>query len=100
VSQKILNVTLAPGQRNDCVMALAMLGDIEGVTVIGDRAFDTDEFRSEMAQRGCTTIVPPKINRRKPAKLNREKYRWRHVIENVFSRLKDFVRSPDHAAQG
>jgi transposase len=91
-SQMIVNVVLAPGQRHDSVIAVEMLGSTEGVTVIADRAFDVDAFRAELANRGCSTIIPSKKDRRNPVKLNREGYRWRHVIENVFSRLKDFVR--------
>src|SRR4051795_11601421 len=37
-TQKVVRVILAPGQRNDCVLAEAMLGPVEGVTVIADKA--------------------------------------------------------------
>jgi len=91
-TQKIVRVVLAPGQRNDCVLAEAMLGPVEGVTVIADKAFDTDPIRSDLAARGCTTVIPSKKNRRHPKKLNKAAYRWRHGIENVFCRMKDLVR--------
>jgi transposase len=91
-TQKIVRVVLAPGQRNDCVLAEAMLGPVEAVTVIADKAFDTDPIRSDLAARGCTTVIPSKKNRRHPKKLNKAAYRWRHGIENVFCRMKDLVR--------
>ena len=91
-TQKVVRVILAPGQRNDCVLAEAMLGPIEGVTVIADKAFDTDPIRSDLAARGCTAVIPSKDNRRHPKKLNQAAYRWRHGIENVFSRMKDLIR--------
>ena len=92
VWQKIINLVRAPGQRHESGLAVGMLGSVEGVTVIADRAFDADGFRDVLAGRGCTAVIPAKKNRRNPFKLNREAYRWRHVIENVFARLKDFVR--------
>jgi transposase len=91
-TQKIVRVILAPGQRNDCVLAEALLGPVEGVTVIADKAFDTDPIRDDLAARGCTAVIPSKKNRRHPKKLNKAAYRWRHGIENVFSRMKDLIR--------
>jgi transposase len=70
-TQKIVRVVLAPGQRNDCVLAAAMLGPIEGATVIADKAFDTDPIRNHLAARGCTAVIPPKTNRRHPKKLSK-----------------------------
>jgi len=89
---KIVRVILAPGQRNDCVLAAPMLGQAEGMTVIADKAFDTDPVRNDLAARGCTAVMPSKDNRRQPKKLNKAAYRRRHGIENVFSRVKDLVR--------
>jgi transposase len=91
-TQKIVRVILAPGQRNDCVLAAQMLGQAEAITVIADKAFDTEPVRNELAARGCTAVIPSKDNRRQPKKLNKAAYRHRHGIENVFSRVKDLVR--------
>jgi len=91
-TQKIIRIILAPGQRNDCVLAEQLLGPFEGLTVIADKAFDTDPIRSDLAARGCTAVIPSKDNRRHPKKLNKAAYRWRHGIENVFCRMKDLVR--------
>jgi transposase len=91
-TQKIIRVVLAPGQRNDCVLAKALLGPTEGAAVIADKAFDTDAIRSDLAARGCTAVIPSKANRRQPQKLNKALYRWRHGIENVFARAKDLIR--------
>jgi transposase len=91
-TQKIIRVVLAPGQRNDCVLAKALLGPTQGAAVIADKAFDTDAIRSDLAARGCTAVIPSKANRRRPQKLNKALYRWRHGIENVFARAKDLIR--------
>jgi transposase len=91
-TQKIVRVILAPGQGNAGVLAEAMLGPMEGVIVIADKAFDTDPIRSDLATRGCTAVIPSKDNRRHPKKLNKAAYRWRHGIENVFCWMKDLTR--------
>jgi transposase len=91
-TQKIIRVVLAPGQQNDCVLAEALLGPIEGAAIIADKAFDTNAIRSDLAARGCTAVIPSKAKRRQPKKLNKALYRWRHGIENVFGRAKDLIR--------
>src|SRR3954470_2971514 len=53
--QKIVRVILAPGQRNDCVLAAQMLGQAEAITVIADKAFDTDPVQ----QAGSTRMHRP-----------------------------------------
>src|SRR5690348_4866065 len=99
-TQKIVRVILAPGQRNDCVLAAQMLGQAEGMTVIADKAFDTDAVRNDLAARGCTAVIPSKDNRRQPKKLNKAAYRRRHGIENVFSRVKDLEPLPLASVRG
>jgi transposase len=91
-TQKIVRVVLAPGQRNDCALAKALLGPTEGAAMIADKAFDTDAIRSDLVARGCSAVIPSKANRRQPKKLNKALYRWRHGIENVFARAKDLIR--------
>lgn len=37
-------------------------------------------------------VIPPKSNRRFPAEFDRDTYKWRHLIENFFQKLKEFRR--------
>ena len=34
-------------------------------------------------------VMPPKSNRKFPATLDKETYKWRHLIENYFGKLKE-----------
>jgi transposase len=36
------------------------------------------------------TLIPPKCNRRFPAEFDRHTYKWRHLIENFFGKLKEY----------
>ena len=74
---------LLPGQRHDTLGVAAL---IEGRTfggLIADRAFDVNWIVEEMAQR---------TNRTAPRQIDPDLYRWRHLIENFFAKLKDFKR--------
>jgi hypothetical protein len=35
-------------------------------------------------------VIPPKANRRAAISCDRDMYRWRHLIENAFAKLKEF----------
>jgi transposase len=35
-------------------------------------------------------VIPPKSNRRFPAEFGRDTYKWRHLIENFFRKLKEY----------
>jgi hypothetical protein len=36
-------------------------------------------------------VIPPKSNRRFPADFDRDTYKWRHLIENFFAKLKEYA---------
>ncbi|WP_245155781.1 transposase [Paracoccus ravus] len=57
---------------------------------IADRAFDANWVRETLAGAGIEPVIPPKSNRRFPAAFDRETYKWRHLIENFFGKLKEF----------
>jgi transposase len=35
-------------------------------------------------------VIPPKSRRKQPWEFDRDKYRWRHLIENLFAKLKQY----------
>lgn len=61
-------------------------------TMLADRGYDADWFRSARAARGIAPCIPSKINRKIAIPHDRALYRQRHRIENMFARLKDWRR--------
>ncbi len=45
-------------------------------------------MREALAEAGIVAMIPPKSNRRFPADFDRDTYKWRHLIENCFQKLK------------
>jgi transposase len=35
-------------------------------------------------------VIPPKSNRKQPWEFDQDKYRWRHLIENLFAKWKQY----------
>ena len=73
---KLLYPTLP---ERDCVM-------------IGDKGYDSDDYRAALEAKGITPCIPPRKGRNAPANFDKQLYRQRHKIENLFARLKDWRR--------
>ena len=67
-----------------------LLQDIAVVTLIGDKACDSDALLDRLAEHGVKTVRPPKKNRTLPRTFDRDAYRDRHRIETVFCKIKAF----------
>jgi len=62
--------------------------------LLADKGYDSDWFRNALAIRGITPCIPPTANRRVQHAYDKQLYRQRHKIENLFARLKDWRRIP------
>ena len=60
--------------------------------LIGDKGYDSDEFRKALNAKGITPCIPPRKGRIFPANFDGSLYRKRHKIENLFGKLKDWRR--------
>lgn len=69
---------------------LALAPDMSAV--IADRAYDGDDFRAQITERGAKPVIPNKSNRVRLHRFDKRAYKGRNVIERCFCRLKDFRR--------
>ena len=89
---------LVPGQAHDLRAVPELIEDLAADHLLADRAFDADWLRAELFERGIAPVIPPRSNRRFPAEFGKETYKWRHLIENYFGKLKETEALPcDHA---
>ena len=78
-----------PRQAHDLRETDTLIRDLTAGHLLVDRAFDADWLRNDLTDRGITPIIPPKSNRKFPAEFDKETYKWRHLIENYFGKLKE-----------
>ena len=58
---------------------------------IADKGYDSQEIRELAKQAGMNPIIPRKANSKKPnAEFDPSLYKLRHLVENLFARLKQF----------
>ena len=81
---------LLPGQHHDLVGVRPLIEGVAFGALLGDKAFDADWLRADLDDRGAAAVIPPKANRRTLISFDRDMYRWRHLIENSFAKLKEF----------
>lgn len=86
----LVRFSLWPGQRHDSVGALDLIDGLTFGAFLGDKAFDNNGIRGEIDRRGAEAVIPSKADRKQPIPHDKHKYRWRHLIENYFSKIKDF----------
>ena len=86
----LVRFSLWPGQRHDSVGALDLIDSLTFEALLGDKAFDNNAIRDDLEQRCAEAVIPSKADRKQPIPHDQHKYRWRHVIENYFSKIKDF----------
>ena len=86
----LVGFVLLPGQRHDTVGVPPLIEGIAFGALLGDKAFDADWLRAELDDRGAAAVIPPKANRKARLDYDKAMYRWRHLIENYFAKLKEF----------
>jgi transposase len=88
----LVRFVLLPGQRHDSIGVEPLITGIEFAALIGDKAFDIDWVRAELNERGAAAVIPPKADRAARIPCDFAMYRWRHLVENFFCKLKEFRR--------
>ena len=60
--------------------------------LLADRGYDSDGFREKLKARGIIPCIPPRKNRKIQYQYDKNLYKKRHKVENMFGRLKDWRR--------
>lgn len=88
----MVRFTLLPGHRFDTVGVAPLIDDVEFGGLIADKAFDSNWIIQEMNERKAKIVISQHQRRANPLNIDRHIYKWRHLIENFFCKLKDFKR--------
>lgn len=84
---------LTAGQTSDYKGARHLLDRLPGAKeLLADRGYDADWFRNALKDKGISACIPPRAKRKKPSHYDRDLYRQRYRIENMFGRIKDWRR--------
>ena len=88
----LIRFVLLPGQRHDITSFDALMAGIYCLTLIGDKGFDAGWLRERLRANDIEAVIPLREGTTGYAEHDREKYKWRHLVENFFCRIKAFRR--------
>ncbi|MFI0845993.1 IS5 family transposase [Mesorhizobium sp. IMUNJ 23232] len=88
----LVRFVLLPGHRFDTVGVPTLFDGIDFGALIADKAFDSNTIVADLDERGAKIVISQHPRRTKPLPLDAEMYKWRHLIENFFCKLKEFKR--------
>jgi transposase len=88
----LVRFELLPGQRFDTVGVAPLLHDIAFDGLLADKAFDSNAIIADLKARGAKVVISQHPRRSRPLAIDLEIYKWRHLIENFFCKLKEFKR--------
>lgn len=69
-----------------------LIDGIEFDGLIADKAFDSNHIIADLNERGARIVISQHPRRASPLSIDAEIYKWRHLIENFFGKLKEFKR--------
>jgi transposase len=88
----LVRFVLLPGQRFDTVGVAPLLEGVEFGGLIADKAFDANWIIADINERGAKVVISQHSRRSQPLAIDLEVYKWRHLVENFFCKLKEFKR--------
>jgi transposase len=88
----LVRFVLLPGQRFDTIGVPPLIDGLGFDALIADKAFDSNTVIAALDARGAKVVISQHPRRTTPLVIDREMYKWRHLIENFFCKLKEFKR--------
>lgn len=80
------------GHRYDTVGVEPLIHGLQFDALLADKAFDSNWIIDDLNARGAKICISQRPNRLQPQQIDFEVYKWRHLIENFFCKLKEFKR--------
>jgi transposase len=82
---------LTGGNAHDMTMADSLVEKSSADAMLGDKGYDSNPLREKLIESGIVPIIPMKSNSTRPnPNFDKEVYKARHVIENLFAKMKQY----------
>ena len=88
---QLIGLLLSGGHIHDSECAIELLSkvNLEGKTVLGDKAFSSSHIRDFIQAQKATVCIPDKVNSVIRHPFDRELYKARNIVERFFLRIKN-----------
>ena len=88
---QLIGILLSGGQLHDSEYAIELLSkvNLDGKTVLGDKAFCSTQIRDFLQMQGGSVCIPDKVNSLIKHDFDCELYKARNIVERFFLRIKN-----------
>jgi transposase len=87
-----LRFKLTPGNISDVGELPGLIKGLSAKAFLADKGYDADAVVELVRAGGMEAIIPSRSNRKRPRPLDEARYLARHLVENLFQRMKIFRR--------
>ncbi len=84
----LVRFVLLPGHRFDTVVVPPLISALFSGVLVADKAFDSNAIVAELNERGAKIVISQHPRRTTPLNIDKELYKWRHLFEYFFCKLK------------
>lgn len=86
-----LCIEITGGQVHDSQVAPQLIDQVQGEILIADKGYDSESIREKARSKNMIPVIPKRSNNKNLDKgFDLQLYRNRHVIENLFAKLKHY----------
>lgn len=86
-----LCIEITGGQVHDSQAAPTLIEQVQGEILIADKGYDSEAIREKARSKNMIPIIPKRSNNKTPnPEYDKHLYKNRHLVENLFARLKHF----------
>lgn len=85
-----IDIILTGGQTSDITVAPTLIEGHTDCNVIADKGYDSNDLVESVESNNCRAVIPPRSNRKTPRDYDRFLYKERHLVENFFSKIKEY----------
>lgn len=87
-----LRICLTGGNVHDLVPAPDLVSSQSADNLLGDKAYDADQFIAQVQSQGIEIVIPHKSNRPKLRDYDHHIFKERHLVECFFAKIKQCRR--------
>jgi len=81
---------LLPGQAHDMKGVAPLIKGVSFDALPVEKAFEVDWLLQDLDEHGATAVILPKTNRKLQRNYDAKGYKWCHLVENDFAKIKEF----------
>jgi transposase len=87
-----LRLLLTAGQVHEVTQATTLIEGLTLVSLIADKGYDTDDFRTHLAEAEIDAVIPPCARRTTAFAYDEAAYQLRYRIECFINKIKHYRR--------